>query len=167
MKKRFINQHRMLETFGCEFLVLCPNCNGKSKVYSLGDSSPYITGEVKRFLCPNCGLTREFIPKRNGYNQNVISYGTSWKKDTINIGGAFDWYFGYPLYLQIPCCGNTLWAYNREHLDYLKKYVEAEMRGNAAYYLSVESRLPYWMKSAKNRESIIKAILKLEKMESN
>lgn len=162
MKKQFINQHRMLESFGYEFLVVCPNCKNKSRVISLGEHSPYRTGIIRRFLCTHCGMTKEIVPKRNCFNQPVISYGSKWDEGFINIGGAFDWYFGYPLYLQIPCCGHTLWAYNAEHLAYIKEYVEAELRENGAYYLSVESRFPFWMKSAKNRDAVVKAILKLE-----
>lgn len=103
MKKHFKNQHRMLESFGNEFLVVCPNCKGKSKVYSLGDPSPYSTGVIRRFACSNCGLTRDLTSKISGFNSSIISYGSSWEKGIINIGGAYDWYFGYPLYLQIPC----------------------------------------------------------------
>lgn len=162
MKKQFKNQHRMLESFGYEFLVVCPNCNSKSKVISLGDYSPYGTGIIRRFLCLHCGMTKEFVLKNNCFNQSAISYGSKWNEGFINIGGTFDWYFGYPLYLQIPCCGQTLWAYNLEHLEYLKNYVQAELRENHPYYLSVESRLPLWMKSAKNRDAVLKAISKLE-----
>ncbi|WP_223596475.1 hypothetical protein [Neobacillus bataviensis] len=162
MKKQFKNQHRMLESFGFEFIVVCPNCNGKSKVISLGDHSPYSTGNAKRFLCLLCGMTKEFVPKNNCFNQSLISYGSEWNDGFINIGGAFDWYFGYPLYLQIACCGHTLWAYNIEHLEYIKNYVEADLRENGTYYLSVESRLPLWIKSAKNRDAVVKAISKLE-----
>jgi len=162
MKKQFKNQHRMLESFGYEFLVSCPNCNRKAKVISLGEHSPYITGRTIRFLCLHCGMNKEISPKNNGFNQSVIYYGNKWNEGYINIGGAFDWYFGYPLYLQIPCCGHTLWAYNLEHLEYLKDYVEAELRENGPYYLSVESRLPLWIKAAKNRDAVLKAISKLE-----
>lgn len=162
MKKQFKNQHRMLESFGYEFFVSCPNCNSKAKVTSLGEYSPYITRIKKRFLCSHCGMTKEFVPKHNCFNQSKISYGSNWNDGYINIGGEFDWYFGYPLYLQIACCGHTLWAYNLEHLEYIKNYVEAELRENGTYYLSVESRLPYWIKSAKNRNAVLKAIAKLE-----
>lgn len=165
MKNKFRNEHRMLKSFGDEFLVVCPNCAMKSKVISLGDASPYETDIIKRFICVSCGTTKDYVPKSNVFNQSIISYSGEWKDGVINIGGAFDWYFGYPLYLQIPCCGHTLWAYNLEHLNYLKQYVQAELRENMPYYLSVESRLPVWIKSSKNRTTILKAISKLEQKE--
>ncbi|WP_336882602.1 hypothetical protein [Priestia koreensis] len=162
MKKTFRNQHRMLESFGYEFLVTCPSCNHYSKVISLGDPSPYVPRTSIRFVCTNCGMSKELKTKSNGYNQSIISYGSQWKDGVVNIGGPYDWYFGYSLYLQTPCCGHTLWVYNREHLTYLKRYVEAELRESHPYYLSVESRLPVWIKSSKNREAVLKAIEKLE-----
>ena len=165
MKNKFRNEHRMLEDFGDEFLVLCPNCAMKSKVISLGDASPYEPNIVKRFICVSCGTNKDYVPKKNHSNQLMISYSVEWKEGFINIGGAFDWYFGYPLYLQIPCCGHTLWAYNIKHLNYLKQYVQAELRENKPYYLSIESRLPVWIKSSKNRTTILKAISKLEQKE--
>ncbi|WP_155985714.1 hypothetical protein [Paenibacillus gorillae] len=140
MKKQFKNGHRMLESFGYEFIVQCPNCNEKSKVIS--PEGLYYRNAIIRFICMSCGLLKEMIPSTNCFNQNVISYGNSWREGLINIGGNYDWYFGYPLYLQVACCGRTLWAYNLEHLSYLEKYVEAELRGSSPYYLSVESRLP-------------------------
>jgi hypothetical protein len=161
MKKNFINKHRTLESFGYEFLVMCPSCQKQAKVTSK-EALPFIQNSYKRFICTHCGLIKNFIPKKNRANQNIISYQSTFREGMICIGGAFDWYFGYPLVLQIPCCGKTLWAYNKEHLLYVKSYVEAEIRDNYSYYLSVESMLPNWIKSAKNREIIIKAIAKLE-----
>ncbi|MCH5585105.1 hypothetical protein MK805_08990 [Shimazuella sp. AN120528] len=162
MKKQFKNQHRTLESFGYEFLVICPHCSKHAKVTSLGEPYPFLKDITKRFLCTYCGVSKDLVPKKNRAKQNIISYGPNYKKEFISIGGAFDWYFGYPLVLQIPCCGKTLWAYNREHLMYLKSYVEAELREHYPYYLSVESMLPNWIKSAKNRKLILKAIAKLE-----
>ncbi|WP_019639236.1 hypothetical protein [Paenibacillus fonticola] len=163
---KFKNQHRMLVSFGAYFLVVCPNCSGKAKVISLGAPSPYITGITRRFFCSECGSHKEFVPRKNCYNEAVIRYSKNWEEGYINIGGPFDWFFGYSLYLQIPCCGQTLWAYNLEHLEYVESYVAAELREDHPYYLSVESRLPAWMKSAKNRHDVLKAIGKLKIKES-
>jgi hypothetical protein len=81
-----------------------------------------------------------------------------------------DWYFRYPVWLTVACCGETLWAYNREHLDYLESYVSAGLRertpgegapGGTPRNRVLSSRLPQWIKSAKNRERILAAIGKL------
>jgi hypothetical protein len=163
MKKKFKNQHRTLESFGNEFLVVCPICNKQATVRSLGDRFPFIQNVTKRFLCTHCGAAKDMIPKQK-HRQNVVCYGTVFQEGAICIGGAFDWYFGYPLYLQSSCCGKTLWFYNHEHLNYVKAYVEAELRDNYPYYRSVESTLPKWIKAAMNRETISKTIAKLEQM---
>ena len=49
-----------------------------------------------------------------------------------------------------------------EHLNYIESYIEAELRESHPYYLSVQSRLPKWMKLAKNKEDVLKAIQKLK-----
>jgi hypothetical protein len=81
----------------------------------------------------------------------------------ISIGGNFDWYFGLPLWLQISCCRETLWAYNYKHLEFIENYVSANLRERTPNLnKSVASRLPKWIKSAKNRDEILKAIKKLK-----
>ena len=79
------------------------------------------------------------------------------------IGNAKDWYFQRPLWLQISCCGKILWAYNKQHLDLLESYVSAKLRKRKPNVnKSVASRLPNWIKLAKNRDEILKAIGKLK-----
>lgn len=58
----------------------------------------------------------------------------------------------------------VLWAYNVEHLADLKAFVQADLRerNNYAGNGSMFSRLPLWIKSAKNRVTILKLIEKLE-----
>ena len=86
------------------------------------------------------------------------------------IGGPIDWYFHYPVWLATSCCGETLWAYNEEHLDYLENYVSAALRERASATRMAEarirnsslaSRLPGWLTAAKNRKGILAAIAKL------
>jgi branched-chain amino acid transport system substrate-binding protein len=36
--------------------------------------------------------------------------------------------FGLPLWLQTPCAGHPLWAFNARHLAYLKQFLPAELR---------------------------------------
>src|SRR5687768_9071979 len=38
-------------------------------------------------------------------------------------GEPVDPVFGLQLWLQAPCCGHVLWAYNREHLEVIRGYV--------------------------------------------
>jgi hypothetical protein len=83
----------------------------------------------------------------------------TWKGHQIRVGDKTDWYFQYPLQLQIECCGQTLWAYNEKHLEFIKNYVEAKLRARTPNInRSLVSRLPKWIKSARNRERILRAI---------
>ncbi len=85
------------------------------------------------------------------------------------IGAPIDWYFHYPVWLATACCGETLWAYNEAHLDYLQAYVSATLRERAAppqrtaavRNTSLASRLPAWLSAAKNRARILAGIAKL------
>jgi hypothetical protein len=70
------------------------------------------------------------------------------------------------LWLQTPCCGHILWAFNYAHLSYLESYVEAEQRDRTQTTYgwsnsSLASRLPKWMIASKNRDDVLKAIKKL------
>jgi hypothetical protein len=72
--------------------------------------------------------------------------------------------FGLPLWLQTPCAGHTLWAFNLRHLVYLKQFVGAELRGRRVMTnASVVSRLPAWLKDAKHRQAVLRAAERLER----
>ncbi|MEK3720573.1 hypothetical protein [Paenibacillus sp. FSL H8-0034] len=80
---------------------------------------------------------------------------------TIGSGGngAF---MGLNLWLRTNCCGNVLWAYNIEHLDFLDTYINSSLRERIPYKnQSLASRLPEWLKNAKNRQELSKGIDKL------
>jgi hypothetical protein len=92
------------------------------------------------------------------------TYRREWIGGQVSIGGNFDWYFRLPLWLQIECCGGeTLWAYDKKHLNFIENYVAARLRERKPNVnKSLASRLPQWIKSAKNREEILRAIGKLK-----
>lgn len=75
-----------------------------------------------------------------------------------------DPHLGLPLRLLEPTRHGLLWAYNAEHLDELHRYVAATQRerlrsaGNA----SMISRLPAWMKLARHRAAVLKALQRLQ-----
>lgn len=69
-----------------------------------------------------------------------------------------DPYFGVALWLQTSCCGEILWA-NEGHLTFLANYVGAALRERKPNVnRSAVSRLPSWMKQAKNRAAILECI---------
>ncbi|TCI68649.1 MULTISPECIES: hypothetical protein [Exiguobacterium] len=138
MTNRFLLESRELETFMSQMFVICPQCGGRADVLEK-------INEV-RLSCFHCGHLQM---KQNG---------------TKYIGGAIDVHFGLPLYLQTGCCGHVLWAYNQEHLGYMKRYIEAMIRTSDRANRSIESRLPKWMKKKQNRDEVLRAIVKLEQI---
>ena len=77
---------------------------------------------------------------------------------------SIDPYFGLDLWLQINFKNHFLWVYNLEHLKYLKEYVASKLReDNDRHKYSMITNLPQWIKSAKNRDALIKKLHTLEK----
>jgi transcription elongation factor Elf1 len=75
-----------------------------------------------------------------------------------------DPYFGLELWLQTNVKDNTLWIYNIEHLSYLREYVASKLReDDNRHKYSMITNLPQWIKSAKNRELILKKLDNFEK----
>lgn len=73
--------------------------------------------------------------------------------------------FGLPLWLQTPCAGHTLWAFNPRHLAYLKGFLQAGLRERyGTANASVVSRLPGWLKQAKHRGEALRAVERLERL---
>lgn len=76
-----------------------------------------------------------------------------------------DPHFGLPLWLATGTRHGTIWAYNLRHLNELSGYVNAKLRtrqnaGNRTMFWC----LPKWIKLAKNRDEISKALCKLSSM---
>ena len=78
-----------------------------------------------------------------------------------------DGYFHLLYWLQVPCRHGIVFATNEEHLAYMRRFFGAALRerrrgphgwANAGFI----SRLPPWMKAAKNRAEIMSCLSKLE-----
>jgi hypothetical protein len=101
-----------------------------------------------RLLCPGC--------------EHETLVPITW--EPVRPTEPIDYVFGFPLWLQTPCCGETLWAYNEEHLRFLKDYVTASIRERQPNLNgSLASRLPQWIKRAHNRDEISRCIERLER----
>lgn len=147
-KERFSDNGKLTYEFGDEFLVVCPRCAGKARVFRVEIGSEKLSERLsaaRKLVCFSC------------------VYRDEWNGGEIGIGGNFDWYFRLPLWMQISCCGETLWANNEKHLEFIEDYVGARLRERKPFVnKSLASRLPNWIKKAKNREEILKAIGKLK-----
>jgi hypothetical protein len=162
--RRFQDDGRRLYDFAYLFLVQCPRCGKRAEVRPIPPKDPAAkapTGyaEVftpRRLACLHCGYTRETDNRveRNGRRVREI-----------RPQEGKDWYFHRPLWLQAGCCGELLWAFNRDHLEYMEGFVGAGLREEAfpMYTNStMMSRLPRWMKLARNREEVLGCIRKLK-----
>ncbi|MFE5688378.1 hypothetical protein [Streptomyces sp. NPDC056512] len=133
-------------------LVRCPKRAGIAHV---APAAPAADGSVpsvfarRRLVCRACGLSRDAAG--GGFR---LFRGR---------GEAIDPYFGLPLWLQAETRHGWLWAYNPEHLELLRQFVQAPLRERAPWDAQVKkmtlvARLPTWIKSAKNRSEVLRAI---------
>ncbi|QWF19691.1 hypothetical protein KME82_05800 [Lysobacter capsici] len=74
-----------------------------------------------------------------------------------------DPHFGLPLRLIERTRAGLLWAYNIEHIDELRRYIAADQRERyrTAGNKTMISRLPTWMKLARHRAMMLKALDRL------
>ena len=151
VEPHFKDKQTRLYEFTDLFLVHCPRCKECAKVVIIEAEDPPRNAPYaarlqapRRLVCVHCGYVRE--RREEGF------------ADTQTV----DWYFHQPLWLVISCCGETLWAYNGRHLDFLEEFVRAGIR-EAYPNGTLASRIPAWMKSARNREDVLKCIEKLRK----
>ncbi|MFI2741487.1 hypothetical protein ACG2LH_01995 [Zhouia sp. PK063] len=160
------------ESFFSQRTLKCPNCfhseKGRKETYlvelncycshcatELNINIPNVNEKKENIAikCPNCGETENYKPR------NVKRQWTYPETEKPS-----DSYFGLPLWLTKNFRGNIFWAFNYDHLEYLKDYISADLREkNGRTHWTMVEKLPDWMKSGKNREKILKLINELEK----
>lgn len=136
VESRFTDDFTRVYSFVDVVLASCPACGECATLNS----------NTKRLICPHCGHTK---------------FDIFW-----NIIGPNSSTLGLSLFLQTDCCGETLWAFNQDHLRFLRDYVSADQRAHARdsngwSNRSLANRLPQWMTSSKNRENVVRAIDRL------
>ena len=127
--------------------VRCPDCDARAKLVPLVDARASRL-VPRRLACGSCGFTRD-------HDGVVVAY----------FADGRDPCFGYPLWYRTTTAKGVLWAYHRPHLEMLRAYVASTDRQrsqnptwrNRSYF----SRLPAWIKSAKNRDMVVKALNQL------
>lgn len=127
----------------------CSNCFEKFEFESqILNTKP----EKYKTKCPHCSFQEEWKPKIREILQLPSNDGL--KKDK---------WFNLTLWFQKEVDGNVFWAYNQDHIQYLERYIEAGLRERNSkmnYNSSLVSRLPKFVKSAKNREKLLKVLKK-------
>ena len=133
--KRFKDKGETYYSFFKSRIVCCPRC---SKPVDLVD---------ERISCVHCGYSKIFKSSNNP-SFRILDTGLELK------------YF-----LELNCCGNTLYALNVDHLDFIKHYVESDLRERIPNInKGLASRLPQWIKDKKNRHEILSCVDKLYKL---
>jgi len=125
-------------------LVECPVCRRQATIH--GDTT--LGRGLRRLTCLSCGHSR--MPR------------LPWSGNLCFATG------GLPLWLETDTRHGRLYAVNYEHLDYIEQYVRAALRkvdysGVTFRNQSLTSRLPAWVKAAKNRTEVLKAIEKMRR----
>jgi len=138
-KPRFKDANLQLSDFTDKVLVVCPKCGKKAVVNKEEDAI---------LSCYECHYISN---KPDENNEKRYSMTT-------------DYWFGCELWLQAAFKTEVFRANNYEHLAYMKEYIGAGLRerNNREFFTLVE-KLPNFIKSAKNRDKLLKLIEKLEK----
>lgn len=149
---RFYDACHSAHEFTSSVLVRCPRCERIAHFERRPCTTPDAEGRrypQLRLVCRSCGLSRVSAgPSR-----------TSWQ-------GGGHCFARPPLWLRTETRHGEIWAYNLEHLDLLRRFVAADLRERAPWYehgrkMTYVARLPAWIKSAKNRDEVLRAIDRL------
>ncbi|MCQ8775037.1 hypothetical protein [Streptomyces telluris] len=135
-------------------LVRCPKCERQAEVLTaVRDTRNNASSRdvPRRLVCRYCGLSRQ------RKKDDPIAFCWSGAQDML------DPYFHEPLWLQKNTRHGRLWAYNPEHLDLLRQYVQATLREHDPWYepwrkMGLFGRLPAWIKQAKNRDAVLRGL---------
>lgn len=143
MSKRFKDEGKTIYDFLQEFYIKCPQCGKFAVIKTFPDKNgSYLYYQKRSLICDNCGFNKVYK----------------------NIPGPVG--SDYPLWLDVKCCGERLWAYNLAHLEYIEKFVGATLREhfhNSGWKnSSMASRLPKWIQDGSNRDEILKCIEKMK-----
>jgi hypothetical protein len=148
---------------GAPARIVCSSCPFAATVDETGWLGP-VRGHVRR-RCGGCGqwLERRFDPPRPPRTAHLIC-SCGWRgKATVTMAreptGPVDPEFGLELWFTAPFRNEVVWAYNVEHLRFLRDYLAADLRERAPNRNgSLASRLPRWMKAAKHRDALVALI---------
>ena len=135
--------------FKSNILVCCPRCGSQALVKHFTDAANIGSWCL---TCPHCGFSKT--------ESEIVTH----PKASIKSRERQPW-FGAELWLRAEACGEVLWFYNYEHLLWCEDYIRATLRERRSLpglrNQALSSRLPTWMKLAKNRNELLTAISKM------
>ncbi len=132
------------------------------------NSRTYLYSFQKHVLlvCPQCSKCADLVAKEDGYQLSCKHCGLIRQGENITSSAEQPTYDA-SVWLRTSCCGETLWAYNVAHLDFLEAFISRKLRATLPHprwgwaNSSLESRLPKWMTDAGHREEVLKGIQQL------
>ncbi|WP_416961573.1 hypothetical protein [Streptomyces sp. Agncl-13] len=136
--------------FASSILVRCPRCERIAHFERRPCTPPDADGRrypQTRVVCRSCGLCRIDIGAcRSSRYSSDCSCPVLWLRTGTRHG--------------------ELWAYNLQHLDLIRRFVAADLRERAPWYdtgqkMTLVARLPAWIKSAKNRDEVLRTVDRL------
>ena len=107
--KRFHDDETPLWSLGDLVLVECPRCKKCARVTRTILREPWRCNY--RLTCGHCGCSRA-----------TLSDAVESTQPSLGI------FMGCQLWLRTASCGRCLWALNEGHLDYLERYIAADLR---------------------------------------
>ena len=135
--------------YRCDVHNLCPKCGRYYRVDIDEESKQHFP--ALRVACPFCGHMT--AGKVHRTRQGFTYYS--------EVQNGREPFFGFELWFFAYLGRKAVWALNREHLNYLIDYLSADLRQKPAGYFSQHAQadhLPTFMKTAKNRERIVKLL---------
>jgi uncharacterized protein YlaI len=151
-QQRFRDDGRSLFDGLDDIRVKCPKCGAAGRIARI-DTAPARTKALA------------FAPRR--FQCSACSHRVEWRGNAVMIGGAHDPYLRLPLQLQTRTRHGVLYAYNAAHLDWIEAFVAAPLRerriDRGMANRSIASRLPTWIKAAKNRDDVLRALGRLRR----
>lgn len=187
-ENRFSDPGHTLADMATHFVVHCPKCAGKANINPEGrlacSACFYVeapghwygaaTASVQ-VKCRDChhqlfrsvawdGKWQKLAMKCENCGDEC-AYEAHISRQYFDKGQKTDPVFGLPLWLQDDFRGELFWAYNYEHLETLQHYIAAKLRergisprNTIRKNSAMLSRLPGFIKQAKNREGLLKCI---------
>jgi hypothetical protein len=156
---RFRDTGATLSSFVSDpILIVCPRCDSRAVVTPVHEDDPEQWARIIAFklTCPTCALTQ------------TADYH-------LQLTLTHDPVFRARLWLQTRTRHGDLFVYNEQHLSVLERFATATLRERLAphsdarpkygwHNASMISRLPKWMKTAKNRDELLSACSRLRTM---
>ena len=130
----------------------CKNCGRYYRVDIEDETKKHFS--VLQVSCPYCGTQMQGEVHKTA---EAFFY-------TAEIKDGREPYFGLELWYLSSFQGKPVWALNCKHLEYLIKYLSADLRlkPSDAIWKSQSDHLPTFMKTAKNRDRIVKLLKKMQ-----